>query len=215
MKLTNREIYRYAQELWDKANNPHDTPFAFRLRYEDARLVWLRLKAKDFEVTEMVRKDLRPFIREQKFASTREVQLTDNLKIFRITALLGDFTFECSGKRTVRTLPIKPRQIDAVGASLTDAWNVPDDTEPIYFERWLNGGNILEILSTSTPENVTLHWIKEPDRYNLDSDPDGYTEEEREQQMEIVQIALKDYELGIENYNRFQGRTQQLASSGI
>lgn len=215
MRLTNREIYQYAQELWDKANNPHDTPAAFRRRYEDARLTWLRLKAKDFEVTEMNREDLRPFIREQNFASTREVILDESLKIFRITALLGDFTFECSGKRTVRTLPIKPRSIDAIGASLTDAWNIPDDTEPAYYERWRNGGNVLEILSTSTPDNVVLHWIKEPDRYNLDTDQGGFTEEGREQQQEIILMAVKGYELQIENYQRFQGTAQQIQSAGF
>lgn len=216
-KLSNLELYKYAQVKWDKSNSPHETPANFKRRYEEARLEWMKLKFKDFEVTEAVRSDLWPFIREKDFGSTKIVRFNDVApdRLLYKTAVRGDYTFACNGKQNTYTLPIVPRTMDNMNAIGRDPFNQPDDTEPMYVERNDGTGPYLEIQSTTLAQNVTMHYIKAPDPFGLIANPNGFTEEEEMQQYEILDIAIKKYELSIENFGRFQGMTQEIQSSAI
>ncbi|MCE7039242.1 hypothetical protein [Dyadobacter sp. CY312] len=216
-KLTNLELYKYAQVKWDKSNSPHETPPDFKRRYEEARLEWMKLKFKDFEVTESVRSDLWPFIREKDFGSTKIVRFKDVApdRLLYKTAVHGDYTFACNGKQTTYTLPIVPRTIDNMNAIGQDPWNQPDDTEPMYVEGNDGSGAYLEVHSTTVPQNLTVHYLKAPEPFGLLTDRNGFTEEEETQQYEIIDIAVKKYELSIENYGRFQGMAQEIQTSAI
>ena len=217
MKLTNIEIYKYAQVLWDKSNSPHEPPLNFKRRYEDARMEWIKLKFKDFEVSELVRSDLWPFIREKGFGSTKILRFNDVApdKLLYKTAVHGDYSFSCNGRTNTYTLPIVARTIDNMNAIGQDPFNQPDDTEPMYIEsNNITDGPHLQIQSTTVPANVVLHYIKYPEPY-LISTQGGFTEEEEMQQYEIIQLAVRSYELSIENPLRFQGMGQEIQQRGI
>ena len=213
-KKTNIELYKHAQVKWDKANQPHQNASDFQKRYQEARLEWMKLKWKDFETTEAARNDLRPFIREKDFGNVRVVNFSEIPNKMFITAVHGNFSFSCNGKTTTYTLPIVPRSIDNFNGSTTDPFNQPDDTEPVYIERNIGSGTYIEVQSTTVPQALTVHYIKEPNPFSLVSSPNGTTEEEEAQQYEIVDIAIRKYELSNENYQRFQAMGQEISQSG-
>lgn len=213
-KKTNKEIYLAAQVKWDKARRPHQSEPDFKRRYEESRLEWLKLKYKDFEVTEAVRSDLRPFIRNYTFGATNKVLLSQTTsKFLYATKLTGDYTFECSGKQTVRTLAITPRQIDT--DFMLDPYNQPDDTEPVYIEENDGDGIYFKILSDSIPTNVVLRYIKAPEIYDLQNSPNGFTEEDEMQQNEIIDLAVEKYLIAIGDFQTMQAQQLELANKGI
>lgn len=214
-KLSNVELYKYAQVKYDKYASPHMTRRAFQWMYSEARKEWLKAKYKDYEVVESVRADLRPFNRDQDFANTKKINLSaiGSNKVEFITAVWGDFEFQCNGKNTIYTSAIKPVSIDQAAELMRDPFNQPDDEFPIYLDR-NDGQPYIEILSTTTPQVVTVHYIKKPEDYGLLTNPDGLTEEEETQQYEILDISVKKVELSIENFGKFQGMREEIQGNG-
>lgn len=214
-KKTNLEIYNAAAVKWDKARRPDQSRTDFKLRYEEARLEWLKLKMKDFEVTEFTRMDLLPFLRQKDFGTTNRVYLRAVLPdiIFARTQLTGVYKFECNGKITPRTLPIIPRRVDS--DIFQDPFNQPIDTDPVYYDSSDATGQYIQILSTSVPEDVTLRYVKHPAVYDLILNPNGYTEEGEAQQNEIIDIAVQMYLQSIRDFETMQAQQLELQSKGM
>lgn len=214
-KKTNKGIYVAAQEKWDKANSPHMTEFAFQLLYQESRLEWMKLKVKDFEVTEQVRVDLFPFVRKKVLGKTDKILLTAVApdRIFHRTKLTGVYTFECNGKQNKRILDIVPRAVDSNISN--DPYNQPDDTEPAYYDDNDGAGTYIQILSTSIPEEVTLRYIKYPNPFDLLDQPDGLTEEEEAQQNEIIDIAVAKYLGRTRDFQGMQAQENEIQNRGI
>lgn len=214
-KKTNKGIYKAAQVKWDKANRPHQSEPDFVLRYEEARLEWMKLKVKDFEVTEFARVDLLPFIRSKNFGSTNRISsgAVAPDRIFARTSLTGVFNFECNGKVTPRTLKITPRSQDTDDE--TDPFNQPIDTDPMYEDDNEGAGEFIQILSQSIPSNVILKYIKYPEPYNLRNAPDGTTEEDELQQNEIIDLAVEKYFASTRDFQAVQAQSLETQSKGI
>lgn len=213
-RKTNLGIYKAAQKKWDKANTPHQTQAAFLLLYSESRLEWMKLKVKDFEVTEQVRTDLLPFIRKKDFGTTDKVILKNigSDRIFARTKLTGVFTFECAGKKTKRTLDIPPRSVDS--DIFNDPFNQPDDTDPCYYDDNDGAGPYMLILSTNVPENVVLRYIKYPEPYELLDRPNDVTEEDELQQDEIIDMAVAKYLGQIRDFERMQAQQLEIQKQG-
>jgi len=213
-KLTNLEIFRYASEKIDKSNSPDVQKLAFVWMYEEARLEWLRLKSKDFEVTEAQRSDLRIFIRDTDLGNVRKAYINDNLNVAFILGVWADFDFECNGTVNTYTRPIMPLSIDEAAEAMTDPFNQPDDEFPRYVERRDAQGLYFDILSTNVPKGVSVFYVKKPNPYALLTDPNGFTEEDQAQQYDIIDRAVMKYELSIENFNKYQGMGQEVQTNG-
>lgn len=213
-KLTNLELYKYAQEKYDKYNSPHIRHRAFQWMYSEARKEWLRQKLKDYETVEQVRMDLLPFNREKDFLNTKRINLNQVApdKIEQRTGVWADFEFECNGEVKIYTFPVQPLTKDVAAVLMTDPFNQPSDEFPYYLDK-NDGQPYLEILSTTTPQVVTLSYIKAPKDYDLINDPNGYTEEEETQQYEILDISVKKAELSIENFAKFQGMREEIQTN--
>ncbi|MGG7664069.1 hypothetical protein [Dyadobacter sp. BHUBP1] len=186
---------------------------AFMWFYSQARLEWLRLKAKDFEMTALQRSDLLPFVRDVDFGDTRKVYLEESLRIELVLGVWADFVFECNGKSTLYTSAIKPLTIDEAAEAMRDPFNQPDDEFPAYVQR-NDGKPYLDILSTSVPQGVSVHFIMKPIDYDLLGNPGGYTQEDEAQQHQIVDLAVAKYQLSIENLNQYQGSRLEIHNSG-
>lgn len=210
-KKTNLELYEQALIYLDTSNNPDVSAEEFQVLYQNARLRWIKLKYKDFERNEFVRADLRPFIREHNFGTSRILNYSalPEKKLY-ITAVLGVFDFACKGKTTSRTLPIIPKPIDIASALLSDPLQQPNDTDPIYIEQYNGTSTYGQILSTNVPRNVVIQYIKEPNDFSLIDTPNGFTEEEEMQQNEILDIALGRKEIIDEDYQRYQAIQNEL-----
>lgn len=214
-RKTNLGIYKAAQEKWDKANSPHLPQFPFSVLYQESRLEWLKLKVKDFEVTELVRVDLLPFLRKKEFGTAEKLLLSQvgPDRIFHRTKLTGVFTFECNGKQTKRTIDIAPRAVDSDIAN--DPYNQPEDTDPVYYDDNDGDGPYIQVLSTNVPEDVVLRYVKYPEPYKLIEDPEGFTEEEEAQQNEIIDIAVAKYLGRSRDFQGMQAQELEIQNRGI
>lgn len=213
-RLTNEELYKYAGVKYDKSNSPHVQKKAFVWLYSQARLNWLRFKFKDFEVTNIARSDLRQFIRDFDFGDVRRVIIPDSLNVEFVAGVYADFEFFCNGNTNLRTRPIIPFTADGGVESGSDPYWQPNDEFPSYMER--NNGQewYLDILSTNTPKGVAVFFCKKPKPFDLLENPTGFTEEDEKQQYDILDMAVRDYDAIIENYNQYQARDKQVQENG-
>lgn len=186
MRLTNIEIYKYAQEKYDKANNPHVTLKNFVYFYEEARNEWFALADKDFELTEKRRHDFRNFVKKTSF--TGDIYTLPE-SILYIKAVYTDFSSDCLDE--VYKIPVRPLGWDEINVTLRNPFTCPSDDNPAYVEY----DGKLEIYSTTAPTNTTVVYIKRPEPYNPIANPDGFTEENREQQEAIIDIAVSKIKL--------------------
>lgn len=216
MKLTNRELYNYARGKHDDSNNDFWKPAMFVRNYEEARLEYIRLKLPDFERNEAIRRDLAPFVAEpHNFGSTNRIALGALLNPYlAVVTLHGEWGFSCNNRVTKRTLPIPPKPIEKAIVNLLDFTEQPEDTDPWYIEEKQGDLMFLRVLSRNVPDNLTLHYIKQPEPFALISDPNGYTQEDYTQQLEILDIALKKREISAENYNKAQAVASEIAGNG-
>ena len=185
MRLTNLELYKYAQAKYDKANSPHVTMPEFKLFYEEARSEWLNLIDKDFELTEKRRSDFRGFILGLDFAGDTKVLPDD---VLFIKAVISTFASSCS---SVPKVPVPPRSWDEITESLRNPFTCPTDEEPVYVEY----DDKIEIYSTTVPTATKVIYVKRPKVFDLTTNPGGFTDENRGQQEMILDIALAKIKL--------------------
>lgn len=213
-KLSNIGLYKYAQVKYDKYNTPLMTRRAFQWIYSEARQEWLRLKYKDYEVSEAIRADLRPFNRSFDFPNTSRLNLNSMTpEAEYITAIYADFEFVCNNEMTIYTRDVHPYTKDNGASSLTDPYNQPSNEFPFYMDE-NDGQPYIQVLSDTLPVVTTITYLKRPDNYNLLSDPDGFVEEEYTQQLEILDLAVRSIELTIENFGKFQASREELQTNG-
>lgn len=217
MKKTNKELYDYVKKKVDEANKPYITQPVFATLYEEARSEWMKAKIKDYETTEAVRRDLSDFDRSHTYSDgTVDAKLSDIEHLRYITAVHGDFTLSCDGENRVYTIPIVPMPKDKAFLALTDPFERPDDTEPFYIESSdTEIGKFLKILSSNPAKNLTVHYLKYPDAFDLKNNPAGFTEEGEAQQIEILHLVTEKYFNSIENFNSAAKERQEIINAGI
>lgn len=203
------KIDKYASPYWDMVD--------FKYRYEEARLEWLKVKAENFERDSTHIADLAPFIRVKELGVIGEdkiIRYSSILpdRIFRVTGLQGLFDFCYKKKTNTRLLPIKAKKVDYKNTDMA-IMGRRSSANPTYETRNDGSGAYVVINSLLTPRNVEIHYIKEPEPFDLLDNPSGYTEEERSAQNEILDITIKKYELTTENYNRFNAMSEEVIVS--
>ena len=213
-KLSNIDLYKYAQGKYDKYNTPYVTRRYFQWVYSQARSEWFRLKYKDYEVSEAVRSDLRPFNRSKDFLNTSRINLNEVTPGEKfITTVYADFEFSCNGSDTVYTRQVKPLSKDEAATKMTDPFNQPNNEFPFYTDE-NDGQPYLQILSETAPIVTTVGYLKEPDDYKLLDDPNGFTEENESSQYEILDLAVRSVELTVENFSKFQSMREKIMTNG-
>ena len=187
MRLTNLEIYKSAQEKWDKSSNPHVSQTDFQRIYTEARNEWLALTDKDFEVTEKRRSDFRGFVFKSTFSGDK---YSIPEEVLYIKSVASTFSFSCDGVTQQIKVPVDPRSWDEINEALRNPLQCPTDEEPNYVEYSEGSLNILEIYSKTAPTVTEVVFVKRPTNYDLISNPGGTTIENREQQENIIDIAV-------------------------
>jgi hypothetical protein len=197
MRLTNEELYRYAQEKYDKANNPHVTRSNFKLFYEEARHEWLALTNKDFELTDKRRNDLRVFTKKNTFTGDKYLIPDDVLYIKSVNSF---FVNSCNDNRGV---PVQPKGMDEINENINNPFLCPSDEEPAYIEY----DGFLEIVSNTMPTKSEFIFIKKPNEFDIIGNPNGFTEEDRQQQEQILDIAVAKIKLKFTQQIGYQAMT--------
>lgn len=199
------KIDKYGSSYWEVAD--------FKYRYEEARLEWLKAKAEHFERDSTHIADLLPFIRTKSLGALEDriIRYSSVLPdlIFRITRIDGLFDFCFNKKTNSRVLPIKLKKMDRKGTDMA-IMGRRSVADPTYENRNDGNGGYALIHSVLLPRSIELHYIKEPNVFDIIENPSGFTEESRAAQDEILDIAIKKFELTSENYNRYNAMSEEI-----
>lgn len=137
--------------------------------FNTAMKEWLDNNSPDYEKTERRRQDFAPIIKHQEFVGAiTQFAATDLLNpLYVITAIGGDFSFECNGTITPRTRPIVPIKHDSIYVNLDDPDNVPNDQYPGY----LMEDDLYKIKSTNAPTKLYIDYLMQPPVINIATAP--------------------------------------------
>ncbi len=211
MKLTNKELYEYGRKQHSDPNSDYWKPAEFVRNYEHARLEWLKDLAPKIETDELARRSAEPFITEpHNFGTTNRVSLAALINtLVAVYMVHGEWKFECNGRVTTRTLAVPPRQIEKAIPGLVDFTEQPVDSDPVYIEEKEGEFMYIRVLAQTVPENLTVHYLKQPKPFDLITNPNGTTDEGYTQQLEILNRALEIRETTSENWAKLQALTAQ------
>ena len=214
--MTIIEMHALADLLIDKANAPWFNPTEKDQFFNLAIKEYTDKNARLFEKDEEVRAKLNTIVRTINLGATSTVNLTA-ISDFRYTlALKGTLPNSC-GREVTR--PITPVQWDDVYSNQLDPQNKNDNENPGYTQENVVGtGNVLNILSDTTPSDVTLVYLKTPvdvlndtanPLLNVDCELPPSTHEE------IVNLAVRKMLGTVENQIQYQVQANEIVDQNL
>lgn len=154
------EMHKLADLLIDKANAPWFTSEEKDMFINLAIKQVVDVNYREFEKNEEARAKLNTIVRTTNLGTVAQVNLTA-ITDFRYTLALKGTTPDSCGDLVSRK--ISPIQWDDEAGNQNDPFNKNSDTNLGYVQENIVGtGNVLKILSDTTPTNVTLVYLKTP-----------------------------------------------------
>lgn len=170
--MSNTEVIERLRQGLDIAASPDwdDEPLVDF--FNEAYLSWLQARAASAEGDERARQELLPLTRRHEAGSVDTLAMT-TLKVYRILGVWGKWPFKDSkGTITVRERPLEFLGSDRYAMALGNPDAEPTDQFPAY--RMLSttaGAAQLEVLSRTTPQTLTLSYLKEPVLLSVNASP--------------------------------------------
>ena len=160
--MTIIEMHDLCDLLIDKANVAWFTPAEKDRFINLAQIEFLDSNYRFFEVNEEIREKLLPLVRSTSYGANPITNI--NLSVitnFRYNlSLRGSYPNGCGG---YVTRPIPPIQMDDEVANQLDPFNRNDDVNPGYIQENNGiGSNLVQFISTNSPRNVILKYLKTP-----------------------------------------------------
>ena len=154
------EMHKLADLLIDKANAPWFTSEEKDMFINLAMKQVVDVNYREFEKDEEARAKLNTIVRTTNLGAVAQVNLTA-ITDFRYTLALKGTTPDSCGNLVSRK--ISPVQWDDEAGNQNDPFNKNSDTNLGYVQENIVGtGDVLRILSDTTPTNVTLVYLKTP-----------------------------------------------------
>ena len=155
------EMHSLCDLLIDKADSPW-----FNSEEKDkfinlAQIEFLDNSYRFFEYNEEIREKLLPLVKSKSYGtgSTSQLNLSDITDFRYVLSLRGDTSNSCGGF-TTRQVP--PVQLDDEVGNQLDPFNVNDNKNPGYTQENNGVNNVINILSTNSPINVIIKYLKTP-----------------------------------------------------
>ena len=126
-----------------------------------AQIEFLDNSYRFFEYNEEIREKLLPLVKSFSYGAGSISQLNlSNITDFRyVLSLRGDTSNGCGG---ITTRQIPPVQLDDEVGNQLDPFNINDDKNPGYTQENNGVNNVINILSTNSPTNVIIIYLKTP-----------------------------------------------------
>ena len=126
-----------------------------------AQIEFLDNSYRFFEYNEEIREKLLPLVKSFSYGAGAISQLNlSNITDFRyVLSLRGDTSNGCGG---ITTRQIPPVQLDDEVGNQLDPFNINDDKNPGYTQENNGVNNVINILSTNSPTNVIIKYLKTP-----------------------------------------------------
>lgn len=203
--MTYLEMRQHVEQYLDQNQTGYFYPSEMDKALNDALNERMGQLIKDFEVIQKVRDALRKLTVRQTFLSTNVVPLSATTDYMRAVALEAKWDFACNGKITKRTIAVKPIRFDLFASIQNDPDNQPTNHFPVYID-YNNDtlGEVMEIHSGTTPEEVVLTYIKRPQKIDSENNPIGVCELPEEEHYAIIKRACRILAGQIGDMNTYQ-----------
>lgn len=159
--MTIIEMHSLCDLLIDKADAPW-----FNSEEKDkfinlAQIEFLDSSYRFFEYNEEIREKLLPLVKSFSYGtgSVSQLDLSAITDFRYVLSLRGDHTNSCGG---VTTRQIPPVQLDDEVGNQLDPFNINDDRNPGYTQENNGVSNVINIISTTSPTNVIIKYLKTP-----------------------------------------------------
>lgn len=211
--MTIIEMHKLADLLIDKANAPWFTAEEKDMFINLSVKQIVDVNYREFERNEEVRAKLNTIVRTVNLGSVAQVDLTA-ITDFRYTLALKGTTPDNCGNLVARK--ISPIQWDDEAENQNDPFNKNTDVNLGYVQENIVGtGDVLRILSDTTPTDVTLVYLKTPvdvlndianPANNIDCElPDSVHEE-------VVNLAVRKMLGTVESQIQYQTQANEIVS---
>tara|TARA_R100000742_G_C4279326_1_gene103597 strand:+ start:2509 stop:3153 length:645 start_codon:yes stop_codon:yes gene_type:complete len=208
--MTITEMHKLADLLIDKANAPWFTSEEKDMFINLAIKQIVDVNYREFEKNEEARAKLNTIVRTTNLGSVAQVDLTA-ITDFRYTLALKGTTPDSCGNLVSRK--ISPVQWDDEAGNQNDPFNKNSDTNLGYVQENIVGtGNVLKILSDTTPTNVTLVYLKTPVDVDASSAPIVDCELPDSVHEEVVNLAVRKMLGTVESQIQYQMQANEIAS---
>jgi len=160
--MTIIEMHDLCDLLIDKANVAWFTPAEKDRFINLAQIEFLDSNYRFFEVNEEIREKLLPLVRSISYGANpiTNIDLSAITNFRYSLSLRGSYPNGCGGY-VIR--PIPPIQMDDEVANQLDPFNRNDDVNPGYIQENDGiGSNLVQFISTNSPRNVILKYLKTP-----------------------------------------------------
>lgn len=213
--MTIEEMHELADLLIDKANAPWFTPREKDIFFNLVHKEYVDVNYRMFEKDEEVRAKLNPIVKTIALGSTLQIDLTAIADFRYVLALKGTVNDNCGNPVTRK---ISPVQWDDEAENQVDPFNVNDDDNMGYTQRNLAGtGNVLDIISTTTPTDIQLVYFKTPVEVFLD--PTGAASVNSElpdsTHEEIVNLAVRKMLGTVESQVQYQVQANEIVNQNV
>lgn len=206
--MTITEMHKLADLLIDKANAPWFTSEEKDMFINLAIKQIVDVNYREFEKDEEARAKLNTIVRTTNLGSVAQVDLTA-ITDFRYTLALKGTTPDSCGNLVSRK--ISPVQWDDEAGNQNDPFNKNSDTNLGYVQENIVGtGNVLKILSDTTPTNVTLVYLKTP--VDVDASANVNCELPDSVHEEVVNLAVRKMLGTVESQIQYQMQANEIAS---
>tara|TARA_Y100000004_G_C8955948_1_gene430821 strand:+ start:4333 stop:4971 length:639 start_codon:yes stop_codon:yes gene_type:complete len=206
--MTIIEMHKLADLLIDKANAPWFTSEEKDMFINLAMKQVVDVNYREFEKDEEARAKLNTIVRTTNLGAVAQVNLTA-ITDFRYTLALKGTTPDSCGNLISRK--ISPVQWDDEAGNQNDPFNKNSDTNLGYVQENIVGtGNVLRILSDTTPTDVTLVYLKTP--VDVDASANINCELPDSVHEEVVNLAVRKMLGTVESQVQYQIQANEIAS---
>lgn len=206
--MTIIEMHKLADLLIDKANAPWFTSEEKDMFINLAMKQVVDVNYREFEKDEEARAKLNTIVRTTNLGAVAQVNLTA-ITDFRYTLALKGTTPDSCGNLVSRK--ISPVQWDDEAGNQNDPFNKNSDTNLGYVQENIVGtGNVLRILSDTTPTDVTLVYLKTP--VDVDASANINCELPDSVHEEVVNLAVRKMLGTVESQFQYQIQANEIAS---
>lgn len=207
------QMHKLADLLIDKADAPWFTSEEKDMFINLAMKQIVDVNYREFEKNEEARAKLNTLVRTKSEGTVAQVNLT-TITDFRYTLALKGTTPDSCGNLITRK--ISPVQWDDEAGNQNDPFNKNSDANLGYVQENIVGtGDVLRILSDTTPTNVSLVYLKTPvDVSNNLTTPASNVNCELPESVheEVVNLAVRKMLGTVESQIQYQFQANEIAS---
>lgn len=207
--MTFLTLYNNAQELADKAGNPYFSPATFdiyaNIKYND----WVEMMGKAIEQDERLMADIMFLYKTYQKPNSNFIDRVVDVPDFRRRLRFYSHIKDCNGNDKYPNIRL------SLNATIDEMQNDPNqkgiDADPSSLPTIVTGGNPgWQVFSDTVPLDLNLTYLKTPQVINSATAPNTVSEMYDYVANYIIRAVVYNWDITLENYNRYKAEKTDL-----